>query len=111
MKELVAQAQEAAAAGASRRSFFAKTASLAGATALGAAGIGFMQPIAARAATAGAATTPDTVKQILDIAATAESLATTFYYNALGSGTLPNVNSKANRNYFQAAACRSSSIC
>jgi Ferritin-like domain len=104
MKELVSQAREAAGAGASRRSFFAKTASLAGATALGAAGIGFLQPIAASAATATEETTADTVKLILDIAATAESLATTFYFNALGSGSLPDVNSDANRNYFQAAA-------
>jgi hypothetical protein len=103
MKELVTKAQEAASAGASRRSFFAKTASLAGATALGAAGIGFLQPIAAHAATTTEEPTADTVKQILNIAATAESLATTFYFNALGSGSLPDVNSDANRNYFQAA--------
>jgi hypothetical protein len=102
MTELIAKAKEAHEAGASRRSFFAKTAVLASATALGAAGVGLLQPIAAAAATAeepGA----DTLKSILDIAATAESLATTFYYNALGSASLPNVNSDANRNYFQAA--------
>jgi hypothetical protein len=102
MTELIAKAKEASQAGASRRSFFAKTAVLASATALGAAGAGLLQPMAAMAATAdepGA----DTLKGILDIAATAESLATTFYFNALGSGSLPNVNSDANRNYFQAA--------
>ena len=104
MTELVAKAKEANAAGASRRSFFAKTAVLASATALGAAGAGLLQPMAAAAATMDTEPTKDTLKSILDIAATAESLATTFYYNALGSGSLPNVNSDANRNYFQAAA-------
>ena len=100
MKQLIGEADEARQAGASRRSFFAKTAVLAGATALGVAGGGLLQPIAAQAASE---TTPDTIKTILDIAATAESLATTFYYNALSSSSLPNVNNKANRNYFQAA--------
>ncbi len=103
MTALVEKAQEADAAGASRRDFFARTASLAGATALGAAGIGLVQPIAARAAETAATATPDTAQFILDVAATAECLATTFYYYALGSGSLPNVNSNANRNYFQAA--------
>jgi hypothetical protein len=102
MTELVAKAREASAAGASRRSFFAKTAVLASATALGAAGVGLLQPMAAAAAET-SDTSPDTLQFILDIAATAESLATTFYFNALGSGSLPNVNSAANRNYFQAA--------
>jgi hypothetical protein len=104
MTELVAGAKEAQAAGASRRDFFAKTACIAGATALGAAGIGMMQPIAAHAAATPHQTDADTVQDILNIAATAESLATTFYYQALGSASLPNVNSDANRNYFQAAA-------
>ena len=101
MTELVTLARDAHEAGASRRSFFAKTAVLAGSSALGAAGIGLLQPIAARAATA--AVVEDTTKEILSIAATAESLAVTFYFHALGSATLPNVNSTANRNYFQAA--------
>jgi hypothetical protein len=52
MTELVAKAKEARSAGRSRRDFFASTAKLAGATALGAAGIDLLQPIAARAATA-----------------------------------------------------------
>jgi hypothetical protein len=104
MTKLLQEAREATEAGASRRSFFAKTAALAGASALGAAGAGFLQPIAAHAAEADNDTTPDTIQTILNIAATAESLATTFYYNALGSGSLPDVNSDANRNYFQAAA-------
>jgi hypothetical protein len=104
MTELVAQAKEARDAGASRREFFAKTASLAGATVLGTAGASLLQPIAAQAAVPSHDPGPDTITQILDIAATAESLATTFYFQALGSGSLPNVNSDANRNYFQAAA-------
>ena len=49
MTELVTIAREAKEAGASRRSFFAKTAVLAGSSALGAAGVGLLQPIAARA--------------------------------------------------------------
>lgn len=102
MTKLVEKAREATEAGASRRSFFAKTATLAGGTALGMAGIGLLQPIAAEAASYTGAS-GDTLQKIIDIAATAESLATTFYFNALGSGSLPNVNSDANRNYFQAA--------
>jgi hypothetical protein len=104
MMKLIEKAKEASQAGASRRSFFAKTAALAGASALGAAGVSLLQPVAAYAADASEETTGDTVQTILNIAATAESLATTFYYNALGSGSLPDVNSTANRNYFQAAA-------
>jgi rubrerythrin len=105
MTELVSKAREAVASGESRRSFFSKTAKIAGATALGAAGAGLLQPIAARAATQPAGTmNTDSVQDILDIAATAEALATTFYYNALQNpGNLPDVNSTANRNYFQAA--------
>ena len=104
MTKLLQKAREATEAGASRRSFFAKTATLAGASALGMAGAGFLQPIAAHAAEGDTETTPDTIQAILNIAATAESLATTFYYNALASTSLPDVNSTANRNYFQAAA-------
>ncbi len=104
MTELVAKAKESAATGESRRAFFSKTAKIAGATALGAAGAGLLQPIAARAAT-GAITNKDTVADILNIAATAEALAVTFYYNALeNQAGLPDVNSVANRNYFQAAS-------
>jgi hypothetical protein len=105
MTELVIKAREAASAGESRRSFFTRTAQIAGATALGAAGAGLLQPIAARAATHRTKTTnSDTVQEIVNIAATAESLATTFYYYALAAGSaLPNVNSTANQNYFQAA--------
>jgi hypothetical protein len=104
MTELTRKAGEARRAGTSRRDFFARTAGLAGATALGAAGIDLLQPIAARAATMGRTTNADTTQEILNIAATAESLATTFYYNALQNPTgLPDVNSTANRNYFQAA--------
>jgi hypothetical protein len=102
MTELVAKAKEARSAGRSRRDFFASTAKLAGATALGAAGIDLLQPIAARAAT----TLPssDTAQEILNIACTAESLAICFYYAALQNPTtLPLVNNAANRNYFQAA--------
>lgn len=100
--ELVAKAHEARAAGTSRRSFFASTAKLAGATALGSAGLGLMQPMAAAAATF-TATSTDRPKDIFDIAATAEALASTFYYNALASTSLPDVNNQANQNYFQAA--------
>jgi hypothetical protein len=105
MTELVAKAKEARAAGQSRRHFFANTAKLAGATALGAAGIKLLQPIAAHAATARPQTTSsDTVQDILNIACTAESLAITLYYQALQHpNTLPTVNNTANRNYFQAA--------
>ncbi len=106
MTELVAKATEARAAGRSRRDFFASTAKLAGATALGAAGINLLQPLAARAATprSDAATSRDTVQDILNIACTAEALAITFYYNGLlNVDSLPLVNSAANRNYFQAA--------
>ena len=102
MTELACKAKEAVNAGESRRSFFSKTAKIAGATALGAAGAGLLQPIAARAATN--TTNADTVADILNIAATAEALATTFYYYALEAGSsLPDVNSTANQNYFQAA--------
>jgi hypothetical protein len=105
MTELVIKAREAVSAGESRRSFFTRTAQIAGATALGAAGAGLLQPIAARAAMRRAKpTNSDTLQEIVNIAATAESLATTFYYNALAAGTsLPDVNSTANQNYFQAA--------
>lgn len=104
MIELTEQAREAKQAGASRRTFFTRTAALAGATALGSAGIGLLQPIAADAATTTSATAiTDTAQDIFTVAATAESLAVTFYYYALASKHLPDVNSKANRNYFQAA--------
>ncbi len=104
LTELVARAKETRAAGKSRRDFFANTAKLAGASVLGAAGIGLLQPIAARAASASTqAASSDTVQNILDIAATAENLAITFYYQALRSQFLPNVHSAANLNYFQAA--------
>jgi hypothetical protein len=103
LTELVAKAKEARRAGATRRDFFANTAKLAGATALGAAGIKVLQPIAARAATA--ATPPsDTALDILNIAATAEALAITFYTHALlHTGSLHMVNNMDNKNYFQAA--------
>jgi hypothetical protein len=102
MTELVAKAKEARRAGRSRRDFFASTAKLAGATALGAAGIDLLQPIAARAATTMPST--DTAQDILNIACTAESLAICFYYAGLQRpDTLPLVNNTANRNYFQAA--------
>lgn len=104
MTELVAKAGESARAGESRRSFFGRTAQLAGATALGAAGAGLLQPIAARAAARPPAGNSDTLQEDIDIAATAEALASTFYYHALAAGDkLPNVNSTANMNYFQAA--------
>ncbi len=103
MGEMVAKAREAQAAGTSRRSFFASTAKIAGATALGAAGLGLVQPMAAAAAMRPATTSSDTTLDILNIAATAEGLASTFYFLALNSQHLPNVNNLANRNYFQAA--------
>jgi hypothetical protein len=103
MTELVAKAREAKAAGKSRRDFFASTAKLAGATALGAAGISLMHPMAADAANADTKPT-DTFQDIINIAATAEALAVTFYHQALKEpSSLPDVNSAANRNYFQAA--------
>jgi hypothetical protein len=101
--ELVAKAGEANRAGTSRRRFFEATASLAGATALGAAGLKLIQPLSAAAAVARTTTTTDTFMNIIHIAATAEALASTFYYLALKSSQLPDVNSAANRNYFQAA--------
>jgi rubrerythrin len=104
MNELVAKAHEAVRAGESRRSFFTRTAKIAGATALGVAGAGMLQPIAAHAAMNPPKGNNDTLQEVIDIAATAESLATTFYYNALAAGpALPHVNNKANQNYFQAA--------
>ena len=101
LEELIVKAGEAREAGASRRTFFARTAALASSTALGVAGAGLLQPIAADAASAKAVT--DTTINILDIAATAEALGITFYYYALASSSLPTVNNDANRNYFQAA--------
>ncbi len=103
MIELTEKAREAKQAGASRRTFFTRTAALAGATALGAAGAGLLQPIAARAATTTDSTITDTALDIFNVAATAESLAVTFYYYALTSKQLPDANSQMNRNYFQAA--------
>jgi hypothetical protein len=104
MTELSVKAREAVAAGESRRSFFTRTAKIAGATALGASGVGLLQPIAFQSAQARTTGNSDTLQGILDIAATAESLAVTFYYQALQNPAgLPNVNSEANRNYFQAA--------
>lgn len=101
--EMVAKAREAAASGTSRRDFFTRTAKLAGATALGAAGAGLIQPLAASAATTSVKST-DTFQDIIDIAVIAERLACTFYINALEAGAkLPNVNNVANQNYFQAA--------
>jgi hypothetical protein len=100
--ELVARAKETRAQGRSRRDFFTSTAKLAGASVLGAAGIGLLQTTAARAAT-GQSASSDTVQDILNIAATAENLAITFYYQALRSEFLPDVHSTANLNYFQAA--------
>jgi len=103
MTELVAKAREARTAGQSRRDFFANSAKLAGATALGAAGVNILLPVAARAASTTLPST-DTVADILNIACTAESLAITFYYQALAhQDLLPDVNNSANRNYFQAA--------
>lgn len=100
--ELVAKAKEACASGQSRRDFFARTAKLAGATALGVPGVNFVQPLAARAATSTPST--DTVADILNIACTAETLAITFYGHALvHPANLPMVNNAANLAYFQAA--------
>ena len=107
MGELIAKANEAARKPDSRRGFFVQTAKLAGATALGVAGVSLLQPIAARAAGLHRPTAKnaDQLQDIINIAATAEALATTFYYNALAAGSaLPDVNSTANQNYFQAAA-------
>ncbi len=99
--ELQHKALEAQARGESRRSFFRNTAALAGSTVLGAAGIEVLQPATALAAHPEC---KSSFQEIVDIAATAEFLAVTFYYLALQSPSgLPNVNSQANRNYFQAA--------
>jgi hypothetical protein len=103
MTELVAKAREARAQGRSRRDFFTSTAKIAGATAMGAAGISLLQPIAARAATGQTSPSSDTVQDILNIAATAELLATTFYFQAINSPFLPSLHNVANLNYFQAA--------
>jgi hypothetical protein len=104
MQELVAKAGEGMRAGESRRGFFNRTAKIAGATALGAAGIKLLQPIAAAAAAGTTYKSSDTLQEVIDIAATAEALASTFYYHALAANSkLPNVNSPANQNYFQAA--------
>jgi hypothetical protein len=104
MTELSAKAKETFNAGGTRRDFFSRTAKIAAATTLGAAGAGLLQPIAARAATPANKGNTDTLQGDIDIAATAESLAVTFYYHALKAGSaLPNVNNAANQNYFQAA--------
>jgi hypothetical protein len=106
MTELVAKAKEGALIGESRRSFFNRTAKIAGATALGAAGARLFQPVAALAATgrANPAKNTDTLQEVINIAATAECLAVTLYYHALAAySKLPDVNSQANQNYFQAA--------
>ena len=61
-------------------------------------------PVAAHAATNPGKGNSDTLQEVIDIAATAESLGVTFYYNALAAGpALPHVNNTANQNYFQAA--------
>lgn len=102
VSELQHKAVEAARRGESRRTFFRNSASLAGSTVLGAAGIELLKPVTAFAAGQPACTTKYT--DVLSIAATAEFLAVTFYYTALQSqATLPTVNNTANRNYFQAA--------
>ena len=104
MTELTAKAKEAVNTGTSRRDFFARTATLAGATVLGSAGAGLLQPIAAAAATRPTKGNNDTLQEVINLAATAESLAVTFYYQALENvAGLPDVNNAANRNYFQAA--------
>lgn len=101
MTQLLGKAAEAREAGASRREFFAKTAAIAGAGLVGGA---LMRPIAAQAAAMPADTASgETATTILTLAATAEALATTFYYFALQSSALKTVNNNANRNYFQAA--------
>ncbi len=99
--ELQRKAAESRARGESRRSFFRKTAALAGSTAMGVAGLRVLRPATAFALPPPACS--DAYNTILDIAATAESLATTFYIQALESKSLRTVNSVANRNYFQAA--------
>ncbi len=100
--ELTAKARETARAGGSRRDFFSRTAKIAGATALGAAGIKMLQPLAIKSAFAATAPT-DTLQDIINIAATAEALAVTFYTHALKHGQLHLVNIKPNKPYFQAA--------
>jgi hypothetical protein len=102
LHELTVKAREAARAGTSRRDFFERTAKLAGATAMGAAGIKLLQPLAITSAFAATAPT-DTILDIVNIAATAEALAITFYTHALKHGQLHMVNIAANKNYFQAA--------
>jgi hypothetical protein len=98
--EIHAKAREARAQGASRRSFFEKAGVIAAGSVLGVGGLPLMMPRSAQAATK----STDTIQDIINIAATAEMLATTFYYNALILPTnLPDVNSVQNRNYFQAA--------
>jgi hypothetical protein len=98
--EIHAKAREAVASGASRRGFFEKAGVLAAGTALGIGGLPLMMPRPAMAAT----TSTDSIQDIINIAATAELLATTFYYHSLElPSRLPDVNSMQNRNYFQAA--------
>jgi len=98
--EIHAKAREASAKGTSRRAFFEKATTLAAGTVLGASGLPLMMPRPAYAAT----TSTDTIQDIINIAATAELLATTFYYKSLAiPSSLPDVNSLQNKSYFQAA--------
>jgi len=106
MTELTAKAQESLSVPNGRRKFFERSAAIAGLSALGAAGSSLLPKIAMASTTRATtkAMNNDTLKGIIDLAATAESLAVTFYYNALQNPTgLPDVNSSANQNYFQAA--------
>jgi hypothetical protein len=106
--ELSAKAGEAQARGLSRRSFVSSALLATGAAVLGStvAADAAVRPVLRSAlvpntTTSKCSCTPTT---IFSIAATAELLATTMYYRALALPTdLPDVNSIANRNYFQAA--------
>lgn len=83
----------------SRSAFLRRTAVVGGAAALGTS---ILTPLLSTRAHA--ATCSCTTQDIVNIAATAELLATTTYFQALKLPTqLPQVNDKANRNYFQAA--------
>jgi hypothetical protein len=102
--ELTAKAGEAERAGVSRRSFVTSALLATGATVLGSAAVAKAAGRPAFSKSTVARTCSCSEKRIFSIAATAELLATTMYYRALALPTdLPDVNSIANRNYFQAA--------
>ncbi len=103
--ELQAKAREARRKGESRKSFLEKAAILGGTTALGASALNVLNPITAGADFDDHHFTCDcTAHEIVSLADTAELLAVTFYFHVLAlPTTMPDINNRDHRNYFQAA--------